>query len=46
LHPRSEEVRDAFVAVSAPADWRAVLDRWYAEDLPGVEPPPTEDCYS
>jgi nifR3 family TIM-barrel protein len=31
LHPASREVRDAFVAVTEPADWRAVLDRWYVE---------------
>lgn len=40
LHPQSRQVRDAFIAVTQPAHWRAVLDRWYAEDLPGVEPPP------
>jgi nifR3 family TIM-barrel protein len=38
LHPQFEAVRAAFVAVACPADWRAVLDRWYAEDLPGREP--------
>jgi tRNA-dihydrouridine synthase B len=38
LHPRSEEVRDAFISVREPADWLAVLDRWYAEDLPGRFP--------
>ena len=38
LHPQSREVRDAFVAVSRPDEWQAVLDRWYAEDLPGVHP--------
>ena len=46
LHPQSQQVRDAFVAVTQPAHWRAVLDRWYAEDLPGVEPsPPTDGFY-
>lgn len=39
LHPRSREVRDAFVAVKRPHEWAAVLDRWYADDLPGVYPP-------
>ncbi|MCD4727731.1 MAG: hypothetical protein K8R46_08720, partial [Pirellulales bacterium] len=43
LHPNSREVRDAFVAVAAGSDWRAVLKRWYAEDLPGVEPSPPTD---
>ncbi len=37
-HPQSRQVRDAFVAVRKPADWLAALDRWYADDLPGVEP--------
>ncbi len=45
LHPASREVRDAFVAVTKPADWRAVLVRWYAEDLPGVVPGPAVDGY-
>jgi tRNA-dihydrouridine synthase B len=46
LHPQTQEVRDAFVAVTQPAHWRAVLDRWYADDLPGVEPSaPTEGFY-
>ncbi|MCE5268748.1 MAG: hypothetical protein LLG00_12770, partial [Planctomycetaceae bacterium] len=45
LHPHYQEVRDAFVAVTRPAHWRAVLDHWYAEDLPGVEPPPPIDGY-
>jgi tRNA-dihydrouridine synthase B len=46
LHPHGQQVRDAFVAVTQPAHWRAALDRWYAEDLPGVEPsPPTEGFY-
>ncbi len=38
LHPRAREVRDAFVAVHRPEQWRQVLERWYAEDLPGVRP--------
>jgi nifR3 family TIM-barrel protein len=36
LHPRNLEVRDAFVAVTKPAHWRAALEKWYAEDLPGI----------
>lgn len=39
LHPQAAEVRDAFVAVRQPGQWPEVLDRWYAEDLPGVHPP-------
>ena len=47
LHPHYKEVRDAFVAVTQPAHWRAVLDRSYAEDLPGVEPSePGEGYYA
>jgi nifR3 family TIM-barrel protein len=38
LHPQAEQVRDAFVVVHGPADWWAVLAKWYAEDLPGREP--------
>jgi nifR3 family TIM-barrel protein len=38
LHPQFLEVRNAFVRVQQPDDWRSVLNRWYAEDLPGVEP--------
>jgi nifR3 family TIM-barrel protein len=36
LHPNAEQVRDAFVAVTAPKDWQAALEKWYAEDLPGA----------
>ena len=38
LHPRAEEVRAAFVAAANPAQWQGVLQRWYAEDLPGCYP--------
>ncbi len=38
LHPQPREVRDAFVAVNHPGQWRDVLARWYNEDLPGVHP--------
>jgi nifR3 family TIM-barrel protein len=48
LHPRSLEVRDAFVSVRRPGQWRDVLDAWYAEDLPGRHPTmdvdETADC--
>jgi tRNA-dihydrouridine synthase B len=48
LHPHSRQVRDAFVAVSRPGQWKGVLDQWYAEDLPGRHPAPNggdlQDC--
>jgi tRNA-dihydrouridine synthase B len=47
-HPQAQAVRDAFVAVKRPGEWLTVLERWYAEDLPGVRPSaadePVEDC--
>lgn len=42
LHPRQEEVRDAFVQVRGPESWRAVLREYYATDLPGRYPDETE----
>ncbi len=39
LHPAGTEVRDAFIRAGCAAEWHQVLDRWYAEDLPGVHPP-------
>lgn len=44
LHPRSEEVRDAFISVRVPADWLAVLEQWYSEDLPGRFPDAEAVC--
>jgi nifR3 family TIM-barrel protein len=41
LHPRQEEVRDAFVRVTQPEDWRAVLQKLYDRDLPGRYPDET-----
>ena len=38
LHPNSRAVRDAFIAVKRPGEWKEVLARWYAEDLPGCYP--------
>jgi len=43
LHPNSREVRDAFIRVKQPGDWHAVLDTWYAEDLPGRYPDPPDN---
>jgi nifR3 family TIM-barrel protein len=38
LHPAGRPVRDAFVAVKQPGEWRSVLETWYADDLPGRHP--------
>jgi len=43
LHPQADRVRDAFVAVRDPGQWRQVLARWYADDLPGRKPPTPHD---
>jgi tRNA-dihydrouridine synthase B len=43
LHPQSHQVRDSFVAVTQPGEWRIVLERWYSEDLPGQWPEHTEN---
>jgi tRNA-dihydrouridine synthase len=42
LHPQHEQVRDAFVRVKQPGQWREVLARWYAAGGPGVHPPVDE----
>jgi len=48
MHPQAREVRDAFVAVRQSGEVRGVLERYYAEDLPGrhanVEVDETVDC--
>jgi tRNA-dihydrouridine synthase B len=48
LHPYARQVRDAFVAVARPGQWKAVLEEWYADDLPGRHPAPDasdmQDC--
>lgn len=38
LHPRSADVKREFIRVAEPNDWKAVLELWYAEDLPGRAP--------
>jgi nifR3 family TIM-barrel protein len=43
LHPRREEVSRAFIASGQPAEWLAVLDRFYREDLPGRQPSSEEE---
>jgi tRNA-dihydrouridine synthase len=45
LHPQAEKVREAFIVVKEPADWRAVLEKWYAEDLPGMWPATVDEAY-
>lgn len=48
LHPQSLEVRDAFIRVRKAGEWQTVLDRFYAEDLPGrdgmLEADETSEC--
>ncbi len=39
-HPQHLLVREAFTRVRCLADWRVVLDQWYADDLPGCYPDP------
>jgi nifR3 family TIM-barrel protein len=39
-HPQYEEVRAAFTRVRCLEDWKGVLARYYAEDLPGIYPEP------
>ena len=43
LHPNSDAVRDAFVRVRRPEDWRTALKTHYAEDLPGRYPEQTAE---
>lgn len=40
LHPEPLAVRDAFIHVRRPGEWRGVLERWYADDRPGRHPDP------
>ena len=44
LHPQYQQVRIAFVRAGSLDDWNAVLDRWYADDLPGQYPPREVHC--
>jgi len=37
-HPSGLEVREQFARVKNFEEWKAVLDRWYVGDLPGVYP--------
>jgi hypothetical protein len=38
FHPEAESVKKAFIEVLSLRDWQKVLDRWYAQDIPGVWP--------
>jgi nifR3 family TIM-barrel protein len=38
LHPEHQAVRDAFVRVRQPGEYRQVLSKWYSTDGPGVHP--------
>jgi tRNA-dihydrouridine synthase len=38
LHPHHTDVRTDFCGVRQPGGWRAVLDKWYAVDGPGIHP--------
>lgn len=38
LHPQSQAVRDAFIAVHRPEELQQVLDTYYRDDLPGRHP--------
>jgi tRNA-dihydrouridine synthase B len=41
FHPQAERVKSDFIAVHSLRDWTNVLDRWYAQDGPGVWPAAT-----
>jgi nifR3 family TIM-barrel protein len=38
FHPEAGRVKGEFIAIQSLRDWQGVLDRWYAEDGPGVWP--------
>lgn len=38
LHPNHEQVRKDFAKAKNREEWQVVLDRWYAQDLPGEHP--------
>jgi nifR3 family TIM-barrel protein len=49
LHPLHDTVRQSFVRIKSREEWMTVLDKWYAEDLPGCYPDPmihasTQEC--
>ena len=40
FHPQANEVKKGFIDVASITDWQRALDRWYADDGPGVWPVP------
>jgi tRNA-dihydrouridine synthase B len=38
FHPDAPKVKTDFIAVQSLRDWNNVLDKWYAQDTPGVWP--------
>jgi nifR3 family TIM-barrel protein len=38
FHPMADQVKREFIEVRSNREWSAVLDRWYADDGPGVWP--------
>lgn len=43
-HPNHLEVRHSFARIRSHQEWKMALDRWYAEDEPGVYPPVAEQA--
>ncbi|HEY7118503.1 MAG TPA: tRNA-dihydrouridine synthase [Tepidisphaeraceae bacterium] len=41
FHPQAASVKHDFINVASLRDWTRVLDRWYAQDAPGVWPDPS-----
>ncbi|HWE01441.1 MAG TPA: tRNA-dihydrouridine synthase family protein [Tepidisphaeraceae bacterium] len=40
FHPESALVKSDFIAVHSLRDWTGVLEKWYAQDAPGIWPDP------
>jgi tRNA-dihydrouridine synthase len=38
LHPTGAEVRNAFALPKTPAEWATIVEQFYANDAPGVDP--------
>ncbi len=43
LHPRGQDVRNAFIKVARPGVWKTVLEQWYSDDAPGLHPAADEE---